>query len=41
MSPKLPAKEIVEARLPWSEGKVECNLCGHQWVAIWPLGRIT
>lgn len=23
---------------PWLHGRAECGACGHQWVAVWPLG---
>ena len=22
----------------WCHGKAECLQCGHEWVAVWPLG---
>lgn len=22
----------------WAHGHASCNNCGHEWVAVWPLG---
>lgn len=23
---------------PWCTGNAECLTCGHEWLAVWPLG---
>lgn len=32
------ALDIVESRLPWLCGDVECLACGTEWTAAWPVG---
>ncbi len=35
---EITPSQRVEDRLPWFHGEAECKTCGHQWVAVWPLG---